>query len=398
MDAAADQPDLFGHILAPWSLDDFVRDIHDRSALRIARNDPAWFAEILTVADVERVVTTLAPPFPRLRLVTQSEALAAERFTFPDGASDPTAVFAAFHQGATVILDQLHRTVPGLARLTRSLETVLHAPIQTNIYYTPPGGQGFRAHYDTHDVFVLQVAGSKAWRLYDSPLERPLPSQPFEDWRPDPGAESDRFRLDPGDTLYLPRGLMHEAEATADTASLHVTVGVLGRAMGDVLVDAVAEWVRGDAAARAALLPGYAAGGPAASMTADAIADLARRAVDGLDVRAALDRRGEAFIAAQRPLRFDPSARETEAADVGLATPLMRRRDLTVRLSATPDEEVMLLAEGRQVLLPASTRPALERLMDGAAHRPEDLPGPLDGEERLVLCRRLVREGILQSR
>ncbi|WP_420461677.1 JmjC domain-containing protein [Candidatus Palauibacter sp.] len=27
--------------------------------------------------------------------------------------------------------------------------------------------QGFRPHWDTHDVSVLQVVGSKRWRLYD---------------------------------------------------------------------------------------------------------------------------------------------------------------------------------------------------------------------------------------
>ena len=35
--------------------------------------------------------------------------------------------------------------------------------MQINAYITPPENQGFAAHYDTHDVFVLQVSGSKRW-------------------------------------------------------------------------------------------------------------------------------------------------------------------------------------------------------------------------------------------
>ena len=44
---------------------------------------------------------------------------------------------------------------------------------------TPPQNQGFSAHYDTHDVFVLQVAGSKRWVVHPPVLADPLPGQ---DW------------------------------------------------------------------------------------------------------------------------------------------------------------------------------------------------------------------------
>ena len=47
-----------------------------------------------------------------------------------------------------------------------------------NVYLTPPSSQGFTAHYDAHDVFILQIAGSKHWRLYDAPLRLPMESQP----------------------------------------------------------------------------------------------------------------------------------------------------------------------------------------------------------------------------
>ena len=32
-------------------------------------------------------------------------------------------------------------------------------------------------HYDTHEVFVLQIAGSKHWRFYGSARELPLPEE-----------------------------------------------------------------------------------------------------------------------------------------------------------------------------------------------------------------------------
>ena len=65
--------------------------------------------------------------------------------------------------GATLVLQALHRTWPPLIRFGTELAAELGHPVQINAYITPPENQGFAAHYDTHDVFVLQVAGSKRW-------------------------------------------------------------------------------------------------------------------------------------------------------------------------------------------------------------------------------------------
>ena len=50
-------------------------------------------------------------------------------------------------------------------------------PVQANAYATPAGAQGFAVHHDTHDVFVLQVAGEKRWLVYEPALELPLKDQ-----------------------------------------------------------------------------------------------------------------------------------------------------------------------------------------------------------------------------
>ena len=38
-----------------------------------------------------------------------------------------------------------------------------------NVYVTPANSVGFVSHFDSHDVFVLQLYGSKNWRVYDHP-------------------------------------------------------------------------------------------------------------------------------------------------------------------------------------------------------------------------------------
>ena len=86
-----------------------------------------------------------------------------------DRAGRPRKVFDLFDDGATVVLQGLHRYWPPLGALVAELELALGHPCQANAYLTPPGSQGFAVHSDTHDVFVFQTHGSKVWEVHDPP-------------------------------------------------------------------------------------------------------------------------------------------------------------------------------------------------------------------------------------
>ena len=107
----------------------------------------------------------------------------------------------------------------------RHLEAFLGHPAQLNAYFTPRHSQGLPVHHDTHDVFVLQVSGRKRWLVSDPVWELPLKHQRYERAMGAPGETVLDVVLEAGDTLYLPRGWMHEA-LTSDEDSLHLTVGV----------------------------------------------------------------------------------------------------------------------------------------------------------------------------
>ena len=134
-----------------------------------------------------------------------------------------------FVDGHTLVLQGLHRVWPALVDFAGQLVTDLGHPVQVNAYVTPSQSQGFSAHYDTHDVFVLQVAGEKRWRIHEPVLPSPLRDQPWTDHR---AAVEERATGDPvidtvlrpGDSLYLPRGYLHAAEALGGV-TCHLTVG-----------------------------------------------------------------------------------------------------------------------------------------------------------------------------
>jgi hypothetical protein len=156
--------------------------------------------------------------------------------------ADPGCVYELFDGGATIVLQSLHRFWPPLARFGRDLELALTHPVQVNAYITPPASRGLGVHHDEHDVFVLQVYGRKRWDVHD----------------PDggPGDQLIVAELAPGDCLYIPQRFPHAAW-TAETASVHLTVGVVPTTWGDVLRRAVAAAVE-EALSDTPLPAGYA--------------------------------------------------------------------------------------------------------------------------------------------
>ncbi len=271
-----------------------------------------------------------------------------------------------------------------LAVFCRLLEDALGHAVQANAYYTPRDSQGFAVHHDTHDVLVLQVAGEKRWLVYDPLLELPLKQQRYSPNLGDHGEPVDDLVLRAGDTLYLPRGWLHEAR-TSSTDSLHLTIGITQYTWLDTFKDALAECEDTLAFRRGA---GEGEGG----------VELADLLAEHLEPRAIERRRRRKFLDSRRPIRDDGLAqlRALERLDAG--TPLERRATVISDLEAT-DDGVALVFEGKEVRFPAHAEPELVACFESEEpFRISDLPGEIDVAGRLVLVRRLVREGFLRIR
>ncbi len=367
--------------LAPVGLETFAAEYADRRPLLVERSEPGRFDRVLSTAEAERLVCSTGLRVPAFRLVRDGAQVPLAGYTesipWRPGAFSGIAVVPnvaeEFAAGATLVLQGLHHHHLPSARFCRGLEAALSYPVQANAYWTPPGAQGFDVHHDTHDVFVLQVAGHKRWRVYEPLLELPLKDQRWAGGEPGPAVMD--FVLGPGDTLYLPRGWPHEAE-TSGEGSLHLTVGLHPPTRMDVLraaLDACGD----DVEFRRAVDGG------------DPPDDLLDRVAERLDVGQALRRR---FVMSRRPILPDQLSQTAAAATLDATTAVERRSTVIADL-----EGATLHFEGRTVAFPDVARGALEHLheSDGPLTAAE-LPGPLDEKGRLVLLRRLIREGYLR--
>ncbi|KWV32991.1 cupin domain-containing protein [Micromonospora rifamycinica] len=363
------------------------------------------FTDLLSPEDADELLSRRGLRTPFLRVAKDGQLVPAARFTGGGGAGAEIGdqvrderILELYAAGATLVLQGLHRLWPALIDFTRDLGAALTQPLQVNAYLTPPGSQGFATHYDTHDVFVLQVDGRKHWRIHPPVLTDPLERQPWGGRADEVSATADGpaaldVVLEPGDALYLPRGWLHSAQAQ-ESRSLHLTVGIRALTRYAVVEELLALAAE-DPRLRAGLPFGTDVADPDAiepelAETVEALRDWLLSA-DPAVVAARL--RDRAWPAA-RPAPIRPLA-QAAALDMLTADSTIAPRDgLRWQLTPTADGRVALRLTDRTLTLPAQCAPALRAVLTGTGVRVGELPGLDDDADRLVLARRLLREAV----
>src|SRR5688572_25983531 len=163
-----------------------------RPLLATAAELPRPFDDLLDLTAVDEILSRRGLRAPFLRMAKDGVVVDSARFTRSGGVGaaiadqvDDAAVARLFAEGTTIVLQALHRLWPPVIAFAGDLTAELGHPVQFNAYVTPPSSRGFSAHYDVHDVFVLQVAGEKRWIVHEPVHESPLRTQPWTQRRAD---------------------------------------------------------------------------------------------------------------------------------------------------------------------------------------------------------------------
>ncbi len=361
----------------------FAAEYWGRQALLSRAADlAAPFTDLLDEPAVDELVSERGLRAPFLRVAKSGQTLAERTFTAPGGVGagiadqvSDSALVGLFGDGATLVLQALHRVWPPIIDFVGSLADELGHPVQANAYVTPPQNQGFDDHYDVHDVFVLQVAGTKEWRIHAPVWDAPLRDQPWTDRRAAvqrAAAEPPLIRavLEPGDCLYLPRGFLHAATALGGV-STHLTLGVhtwTRYALAEQLTTQALAALAGDAAVRGSLALGTDPTRPG-TLGADveqvraALLEAVRTA--DLDTVAAALRRADR--GSRRPAPVGPLAQLGTAGSLGAGTVLRLREHLAATLDQAGGRSVLRSRAGELVLDEADVAPVKALLDEGRA-------------------------------
>jgi ribosomal protein L16 Arg81 hydroxylase len=384
-------------LIAPLGFDGFFAEHWERKPLHLHRGDAHYYDSVITNADLDGIISSADLRYPAIQLARDGSYLPPEAYTknikhgtdFFNGVPDLQQIQSEYRSGATVVLPALQRTWPALRQLCAALEDEFSHPVHANAYLTPGDSPGFTPHYDTHEVFVLQIAGTKRWRVYEPAQPLPHRSQPFSPIGfslPPPLLE---FELKSGDLLYLPRGYVHAAH-TAHGHSAHITIGITVYTLVELIAE-LANAAKEIAPLRAALPPGFTAREEHKKTLQQNLVqclDLLRNNVDG-------ERLVEGFLQRVRSARARPQeAFRSEASVIGLQTRLQTPAAGSYRIAMEQHGIVMEFA-GRKFVLPEKIRVTIDEMCKRQSFRPADLSGPLDNDAKLKLARYLHGEHFL---
>jgi ribosomal protein L16 Arg81 hydroxylase len=380
------------HLIDPFDPADFARDYWEQRPLLVSRQDPRYYADLLTLDGFDAVLSTLPVRSSSLRIVAHGK-----ESEVPEGPNALESLYAQYRDGSTIIASALNERWEPLQRLCRALAAETGNRHQVNVYLTPAGSQGFVAHYDTHDVFIAQVHGTKHWRLYDSPLPLPLRNQPHQKNGSSPGQPTLEFDLRAGDLVYIPRGWVHDATSN-ETASLHLTIGAHSTPWANAIEESVKQLVEKDFSFRRSLPFGFAGDDDLrreAERTAAELLDLMRIRLSAVPMLASA---AKSSLASGGPaLRHHLT--DLEAVEsIGLDTVVRRRTEARQRMTALAGCDVCQVTldfQGRSVQFPPHVASELRYVAESDELSAASIPGELDEPGRLLLVKTLVREGFL---
>jgi ribosomal protein L16 Arg81 hydroxylase len=390
-------------LLTPVLPGNFFRDYWERFVCLVQRWGNNHYSDLCSIAELDSLIALTSDPSSpyKVRLVkTQQGSLNTRAVPFTsEGIINIYHVYrSCFEEGYTISIDRVDLKWKPVSELCRQLEETLQHPVAANLYFTPPQAQGFLPHYDTHDVFILQVEGAKVWRVYESPTELPLiqtnSSLPSEDL----GTPKQTMKLEAGDLLYIPRGMIHDT-FTENKPSLHITVGVHVFRWVDLISEALACLAEDDADFREALPPGFLNGddevlsddrepGYLENRLRQMLYQVAAKANCEQAVRRLEDR----ILTNGQPI---PDGHFLSlGTDIDLHTVVKRRAGMmcAVRLH---DDRVTIHFPGNVISGPVAIEPALQFIRRTHRFKVNDLPNCLEPEDKLTLTRRLIREGLL---
>lgn len=240
----------FDDLISPLSAPEFHARHYPDPHPVLFRGPSERFKPLVTWRDLDVLVSTGRRDAAGVQLFTEGAQLSKELYAMtPYGsgyrqrerdaaAVDDRKLVPLLRQGATLVVDAVHKSLRSVADLAHAFETALHSYAYINLYASWHSTRGFGTHWDDHDVFIIQVRGEKLWQIYgptrtfptkvDTSLNDSAPAAPV--WK---------GNLTAGDVFYIPRGWWHDAripDTRQGMGSIHLTCQVRTLTGQDVLV------------------------------------------------------------------------------------------------------------------------------------------------------------------
>jgi hypothetical protein len=371
----------------------FVDEIWTATHYHVERNCAGYFDSLLHgPSAVEELLELFRREPSAVRLMRGNDKKSgSESYLLADGSLDVVGIRNDFADGFTIVVDGIQRYVRAIALLAHSIEVELNFPIQVNAYITPPGSRGLVPHYDDHDVLILQIKGSKIWHLHSGVAIPPREMQRRDKAVPTDGLPLPiDLRLEVGDVLYLPRGLVHAADTDAEP-SIHLTVGLHAPTALTLAIGALHSLSFHDDRLNAQLPPRHLDDPDVQATLGVLLRDAVKSVEDPSAITGGLDALADVLV---RQGRCPPVGKISDAAGIDGQTLVRKYQPLYSRVHAVADGVALQFAslsisaghdhKAAMLFVTKSTEP----------FRVRDLP-ELDAKQQIELARSLIVSGFL---
>jgi len=385
----------FAKLFHPFDVRDFLENYYEKKTLLVERNEKDYFTNILNRDDIDRLFLCTAIAKSAIRATKDGNEVHSDRFS----AGSSLSTFASndrllklFASGHTIIINSGDRVFPNLDRYCDELENELRFRVQPNIYVTPFDAQGFATHYDSHDVFILQVMGSKNWRIFNTPVELPSKRQAHKKGTytlEDPEME---FTLSEGDSIYIPRGVLHDAN-TNGVSSAHITLGLHPTYRFD-LIQELTYFAQDMPEFRKAIPLGLLSDAEKRSAGKD-FREILQRLIDTVDVEDLIQRRYQHFVTDRN---LDARNRFKDLAELNKLNldTVARKRPSSLYFITRDEQSITIEFSGNKVPILPFLEPALDFLLGDDPFAVRDIKGFLSDKGRLELVEKFIQTGFLE--
>lgn len=381
-------------IIEPIALEDFFEQYWEQKPLHISRSSSNPFDAMISIEVIEELLSTNALNFPTIQLSHAGQSIPVADYTDGDSLIVSSRVQERYQAGSTIVISHAHRLVANLMTLCRSIEKSMMMRCQTNVYLSPAGNQGFNPHYDTHDVFILQVSGKKTFNFYSSSASLPSSSDRFNSKIHTIGEKTEEVQLGAGDTLYIPRGIVHDAVADTDEPSLHITLGVYPVLLSTVIDEITQNAFQSDVRLRRAVSQSEWMLDTDAHRTTKLINEVLQEHINVDSVSAALQQLRDDVAIDSIPDSVGLLSKVGSPV-LRLDTKLVVHHRKVLQLERV-EEMVILRLHGQVVEFPDPLGSAVQWLLNQTTIYAEDVP-ELDRQQKLAMVTQLSALGILSA-
>lgn len=247
----------FESLISPVDINTFANEYWGKKVLHIERGNKEYYHSLLTKDGIDDIIFHGRPKGPSLRVVKNQVPINTQKYENLDGSININQIYTAYADGYSVIIHEVQRFSKPIQRLCANLQKQFNFRTLGEMFLTPKNQKALAPHYDAHDVFVVQLEGTKHWKLYDNVYDTPLVDSQQPVFDREHLSNVREIKLEAGDMLFIPRGVPHEA-STQDESSLHLSMGVHPMQWLDLVNVAFADLAQTDIDLRRPLPLGYA--------------------------------------------------------------------------------------------------------------------------------------------